>query len=170
MMTGENTAMAASVSTTEGARALDDLSGTILLIGAGKMGSALLQGWLRLELSPTKIAVVEPQPTSEITALAGGGLRLNPAHDALDEIAAIVLAVKPQIAPAALPALTPFLGTATVVVSIMAGRTLRFLEGALPGAAVVRAMPNTPAAVGRGITVAVANARVSAKQRALVHA
>jgi pyrroline-5-carboxylate reductase len=52
----------------------------------------------------------------------------------------------------------------------MAGRTLRFLEAALPGAAVIRAMPNTPAAIGRGITVAVANARVSIEQRELVHA
>jgi pyrroline-5-carboxylate reductase len=68
-----------------------------------------------------------------------------------------------------MPALAPLVGAATVVVSIMAGRTLQFLEAALPGAAVIRAMPNTPAAIGRGITVAVANARVSSEQRALVH-
>ena len=66
--------------------------------------------------------------------------------------------------------LAPFVGAATVVVSIMAGRTLRFLEAALPAAALVRAMPNTPAAIGRGITVAVPNARVAAAQRALVDA
>jgi pyrroline-5-carboxylate reductase len=170
MMTGENTAMAASASTVLGARALDDLSGTILLVGAGKMGGALLEGWLQLGLHPTKIAVLEPQPTDDITAIAGRGLKLNPARNALGEIAAAVVAVKPQVAPAALPGLRPFLGTATVVVSIMAGRTLQFLEGALSGAAIVRAMPNTPAAVGRGITVAVANARVAPKQRELVHA
>ena len=89
---------------------------------------------------------------------------------ALGEISAAVIAVKPQVAPAAVPTLAPFVGAATVVVSIMAGRTLRFLEEVLPGAAIVRAMPNTPAAIGRGITVAIANARVSAKQRELVHA
>lgn len=162
--------MAVSASTAEGARALADLSGRILLVGAGKMGSSLLGGWLRLGLSPTNIAVIEPQPTSEIEALVERGLQLNPARNAVGDITAVVVAVKPQVAPAALPAVTEFLGTATVVVSIMAGRTLRFLEDALPGAAIVRAMPNTPAAVGRGITVAVANARVSPKQRELVHA
>jgi pyrroline-5-carboxylate reductase len=81
-----------------------------------------------------------------------------------------VVAVKPQIAPEALPALAPFVAGATVVLSIMAGRTLRFLADNLPGAALVRAMPNTPAAIGRGITVAVANPRVSPEQRALVDA
>jgi pyrroline-5-carboxylate reductase len=170
MMTGENTAMTASASTAGGTHALETLSGAILLVGAGKMGSALLEGWLRLGLTPTKIAVLEPQPTSELTALVARGLKLNPGRDALGDIAAAVLAVKPQVAPAALPPLRPFLGTDTVVVSIMAGRTLRFLEGPLPGAAIVRAMPNTPAAVGRGIIVAVANARVAPKQRELVHA
>ena len=162
--------MAASVSTAESARPLEKLSGIILLVGAGKMGSALLEGWLRLGLRPSNIAVLEPQPTREVEALVGRGLQLNPARDALGVIAAVVVAVKPQIAPATLPALAQFLGTSTVVVSIMAGRTLRFLEDALPGAAIVRAMPNTPAAVGRGITVAVANVRVSKKQRELVHA
>ena len=162
--------MAASASTAEGARALANLSGRILLVGAGKMGSALLEGWLRLGLRPTNIAVLEPQPTREIEALVERGLQLNPPRDALGEIAAVVVAVKPQVAPAALPALIQFLGTATVVVSIMAGRTLRFLEDALPGVAIVRAMPHMPAAVGRGITVAVANVRVSENQRELVHA
>jgi pyrroline-5-carboxylate reductase len=170
MMTGENTAMAVSASKAEGARALETLSGTILLVGAGKMGSALLEGWMRLGLTPTKIAVLEPQPTSELTALVARGLKLNPGRDALGDIAAAVLAIKPQVAPAALPPLRPFFSAGTVVVSIMAGRTLRFLEGTLPGATIVRAMPNTPAAVGRGITVAAANARVSPEQRELVHA
>ena len=76
--------------------------------------------------------------------------------------------MKPQIAPEALPPLAAYVGKATLVLSIMAGRTLGFLESALPaGAAIVRAMPNTPAAIGRGITVAVANAqRLRAPARA----
>jgi pyrroline-5-carboxylate reductase len=151
-------------------KSLGNLSGTILLAGAGKMGSAMLEGWLALGLPPEKIAALEPQPTSEITAWARHGLRLNPSPGAVGEVAAVVVAVKPQTAPEVMPALVPFVGAATVVVSIMAGRTLRFLDGALPGAALVRAMPNTPAAIGRGITVAVANARVSSQQRELVHA
>jgi pyrroline-5-carboxylate reductase len=152
------------------ARAFANLSGTIVLVGAGKMGSAMLDGWLALGLSPGNVAVLEPQPTPEVAALAARGLRLNPSADAVRDVAAVVVAVKPQVAPEITPALVPFVGAATVVVSIMAGRTLAFLAGALPGAALVRAMPNTPAAIGRGITVAVGNARVSDAQRALVDA
>jgi pyrroline-5-carboxylate reductase len=152
------------------ARAFANLSGTIVLVGAGKMGSAMLDGWLALGLSPRNVAVLEPQPTPEVVALAARGLRLNPSADALRDVAALVVAVKPQVAPEVTPALAPFVSAATVVVSIMAGRTLAFLAGALPSAALVRAMPNTPAAIGRGITVAVANARVSDAQRALVDA
>jgi pyrroline-5-carboxylate reductase len=152
------------------ARAFANLSGTIVLVGAGKMGSAMLDGWLALGLSPRNVAVLEPQPTPEVAALAARGLQLNPSAAAIGEVAAVVVAVKPQVAPEVTPSLAPFVGAATVVVSIMAGRTFAFLAGALPGAALVRAMPNTPAAIGRGITVAVANARVSDAQRALVDA
>jgi pyrroline-5-carboxylate reductase len=149
---------------------LADFSGTILLAGAGKMGSAMLEGWLALGLSPENVAVIEPQPSRDILALSERGLRLNPARDAAGDVAALVIAVKPQVADEALPALAPFVGGTTVVVSIMAGRTLRFLADGLPGAALVRAMPNTPAAIGRGITVAVANPRVAPEQRTLVDA
>jgi pyrroline-5-carboxylate reductase len=161
--------MAASASTTQSARPLADLSGTILLAGAGKMGGALLEGWLALGLNPKHIVVIEPAPAGHLTALADRGVRLNPPRDRIGEVAAVMVAVKPQVAPEVMPALAPLVGAATVVVSIMAGRTLQFLEAALPGAAVIRAMPNTPAAIGRGITVAVANARVSREQRGLVH-
>jgi pyrroline-5-carboxylate reductase len=152
------------------ARPLAGLSKTILLAGAGKMGAAMLEGWVALGLSPANIAVIEPQPSPDITALTERGLRLNPPRDSVGDIAAAVVAVKPQIAPELLPALAPFVVGATVVLSIMAGRTLRFLADNLPGAALVRAMPNTPAAIGRGITVAIANPRVSPEQRALVDA
>jgi pyrroline-5-carboxylate reductase len=156
---------------TPSARSLAHLSGTILLVGAGKMGSAMLEGWLGLGLDPKNAAVLEPQPARELTALAGRGLRLNPAASAIGEASAIVIAVKPQIASEVIPALAPYVGAGTVVVSIMAGQTLGFLEKALSQrAALVRAMPNTPAAIGRGITVAVPNVRVSARQRELVHA
>src|SRR5262249_62033677 len=78
--------------------------------------------------------------------------------------------LRPRAAPEVPPGPARLAGAAPVVVSIMAGRTLKFLSDALPGAALVRAMPNTPAAIGRGITVAVGNARVSDAQRALVDA
>jgi pyrroline-5-carboxylate reductase len=154
-----------------GARTLAHLSRTILLVGAGKMGSAMLEGWLGLGLDPKYAAVLEPQPSRELTALAARGLRLNPTASAIGEASAIIIAVKPQIAPEVIPALTAYVGAGTVVVSIMAGQTLGFLEHALSQrAALVRAMPNTPAAIGRGITVAVPNVRVSGRQRELVHA
>ena len=152
-------------------RTLAHLSRTILLVGAGKMGSAMLEGWLGLGLDPKFAAVLEPQPARELTALAGRGLRLNPAAGAIGEVSAIVIAVKPQMASEVMPTLASYVGAGTVVVSIMAGQTLGFLEQALSQrAALVRAMPNTPAAIGRGITVAVPNVRVSGRQRELVHA
>jgi pyrroline-5-carboxylate reductase len=135
---------------------LRDFAGHLVLVGAGKMGSALLEGWLRFGLDPKHISVLEPQPTSQIAALATGGLQLNPQLRGLGDVAAVVIAVKPQSAAEAIPPLKPMIGASTVVVSIMAGRTLQFIAGALNApCALVRAMPNTPAAIGRGITVAV---------------
>jgi pyrroline-5-carboxylate reductase len=145
-------------------KSLRAFPGPLLLLGAGKMGQAMLDGWVARGLAPHKLVVLEPQPAKTVKALARRGLKLNP-KPAL-KAAAIVIAVKPQSAPEAVPRVAAHVGKSTLVVSIMAGRTLRFLEGALPaGTAIVRAMPNTPAAIGRGITVAVGNAKVSARQR-----
>ena len=139
--------------------------GSLLLVGAGKMGSAMLEGWLARGLDAKKITVLEPQPAKTIKALARRGLKLN-AKGKATPAAVVVVAVKPQIAPEALPSIVPYVGKSTLVLSIMAGRTIAFIAGALPaGAAIVRTIPNTPAAIGRGITVAVANAGVSARQR-----
>src|SRR5882672_398607 len=146
---------------------LGDFDGTLLLIGAGKMGGAMLEGWHRLGLRFDNVVLIEPQPSPEIITLGQRGLRINPALDTF-AASAIVIAVKPQVAPQLSATLAPLIGRDTVVISIMAGRTLAFLEKALPaGTALVRAMPNMPAAIGRGITVAVPNARVSGAQRDL---
>jgi pyrroline-5-carboxylate reductase len=128
------------------------------------MGGAMLEGWLNLGLDPARVAVIEPQPSPDLSASAGRGVTLNPAAAPKT---VIVVAVKPQTAAEAVPALAAFCGADTLVVSIMAGRTLGFFAEALPGVAAVRAMPNTPAAVGRGITVAVPNGAVSGQQRVL---
>ena len=147
------------------AHTLGKFRGTLLLVGAGKMGSAMLDGWLARGLKPKQIVVIEPHPAKTLKAPAKRGLKLNPKSKpaAAD---AVVIAVKPQTAPEAVPQLGPYIGKTTLVVSIMSGRTIGFLEKSLPpGAAIVRAMPNTPAAIGRGISVAVANARVSTRQR-----
>ncbi len=144
---------------------LRQFSGRILLVGAGKMGSALLEGWLRLGLDAGRIVVLEPMPSPAISGLAGRGLSLNPDPRALGAVDVIVLAVKPQIAGEAIAPLVPLVHATTLVLSIMAGRTLHFLSAATKGAgALVRAMPNTPAAIGRGITVAVP-LRTDAAQR-----
>jgi pyrroline-5-carboxylate reductase len=145
------------------------VQGNILLVGAGKMGMAMLEGWLRLGTPAGKLVVIEPNASAQLSALAAQGLALNP-EKAANNIAAAVIAVKPQIAPEVMPRIAQLLSERSVVVSIMAGRTLRFLGESLPRVALVRAMPNTPAAIGRGITVAVPTAGVSAAQRALVHA
>jgi pyrroline-5-carboxylate reductase len=159
-----------TTSTAHGAPTLADVAGTIVLVGAGKMGGAMLDAWLALGLPPASVVVIEPQPAPELTALSSRGLKLNPLLKDVREVSAIVIAVKPQVAPVVVPTLAPLLTPNTVMLSIMAGRTLGFLEGALAQqAALVRAMPNTPAAIGRGITVAAPNAKVSQRQRALVH-
>jgi pyrroline-5-carboxylate reductase len=153
------------------AATLRDFTGTLVLVGAGKMGGALLEGWLRSGLDPRHVVVLEPQPAPPIAVLAARGVQINPSPGALGEVSAIVVAVKPQVAAEVLPQVAPLIGASTVVVSIMAGRTLQFIAGALrqeanPRCAIVRSMPNTPAAIGRGITVAVAR-DADAAQRAL---
>ncbi|HVI12579.1 MAG TPA: pyrroline-5-carboxylate reductase [Pseudolabrys sp.] len=146
-------------------RRLGEFRGTLVLVGAGKMGSAMLDGWLGRGLDPKKITVIEPQPVKAVKALARRGVKLNP-KNRIGVASAIVIAVKPQSAPEALPPLARYIDKATLVLSIMAGRTIGFLEKSLPaGTAIVRAMPNTPAAIGRGISVAVANAKISKRHR-----
>jgi pyrroline-5-carboxylate reductase len=133
------------------------LSGPLVLIGAGKMGGALLDGWLNFGFDAARIVVIDPQPTRAISALVARGIQLNPNAAALAAAAAVVLAVKPQAAAEALAAAAPSIAANTVVVSIMAGKTIQSLAKGLPDrCALVRAMPNLAAAIGRGITVAVA--------------
>ena len=149
--------------------ALKNLSGTIVLAGAGKMGGAMLTGWLAQGLDAKSVAVLEPHPSDEINALLAKGVRLNPDPKEIGDVATLVIALKPQMFREAGPMLKPFVGPSTLVVSIMAGTTIASLSDVC-GGSVVRAMPNTPAAIGRGITVAVAGNDVSATQRATADA
>jgi len=159
--------MSASTSSANPNPDLRDFSGLIVLVGAGKMGGALLEGWLRFGLDPKKVAVIEPSPAPEVSALVQRGVRLNPDRKEMTGVTALVLAVKPQVAAEVLPRLAPMIATSTVVISIMAGRTLQFLSGILQRpCALVRAMPNLPASIGQGITVAVAR-QASTAQRNL---
>jgi len=148
---------------------LAQIKNTIVLAGAGKMGGAMLTGWLARGLDPKRVVVIEPYPSGEISALAAKGIRLNPPAQDVGAAATLVMAVKPQMFREAGPALKPFVGSSTLVVSIMAGTTIAALQEVC-GGSVVRAMPNTPAAIGRGITVAVAANNVSAAQREVADA
>ncbi len=142
---------------------------SLLLVGCGKMGGALVDGWLAAGVTD-RVTVVDPAPppdgaleeaTTNVRRLAGAGqLGANERFDV------VVLAVKPQLMAEVVPAYRGMVGAGTLVVSIAAGTPIGFFETAF-GAdrAIVRAMPNTPAAVGRGITVAKANPRVTDRQR-----
>jgi len=134
------------------------------------MGGAMLDGWLRLGFTRERIVILEPHPSPAIKALTTLGVRLNPPANEIKDVAFIVIAIKPQEAAAVIPALQPLAGSGALAISIMAGKTLAFLERTLGAdTAIVRAMPNTPAAIGRGITVGVPNAKVTSNQKTLAH-
>ena len=141
---------------------LQNITSTIVLAGAGKMGGAMLTGWLAQGLDPRRVVVIEPAPSEEIGALAAKGIRLNPKQMIAADT--LVIALKPQTFRETGGVLKAFVGANTLAVSIMAGTTIASLQQVC-GDMVVRAMPNTPAAIGRGITVAVAAPKVSAAQR-----
>ncbi|WP_430911983.1 pyrroline-5-carboxylate reductase [Methylobacterium sp. sgz302541] len=142
------------------------LPGSLTLVGAGKMGGAMLSGWLAGGLDPARTVILDPAPSPEIAALcAARGIRLNPKAAPVSD--ALVLAIKPQGLDAAAGALAPLAGPETLVVSILAGKTVADLRRRLPQArAVVRAMPNLPASIGRGATGAVASPETTPNQRA----
>ncbi|MGJ0395631.1 MAG: pyrroline-5-carboxylate reductase [Methylocystis sp.] len=142
-------------------------SGSVALIGAGNMGVALLEGWASQNfIGP--VSVIEPQPSQRLQTLcAERGYALNGAASPRD---AVVLAVKPQALESGAAAAAPFIDSATVVVSILAGKRIADIVAHAPAQAVVRAMPNTPAAIGRGITGAFASSATSAAQRGFADA
>jgi pyrroline-5-carboxylate reductase len=137
----------------------------LVLVGAGKMGGAMAQGWLDAGLPGSSLTIIEPNPSSEIASLAASrGLALNPHIAGPPET--LVLAVKPQSLDQVAPQIAALAAERTLLVSIIAGKTIANLMARLPQArAVVRAMPNTPAAIGRGVTAAFANSDVNAEQR-----
>ena len=146
------------------------MAGPLLLVGCGRMGGALLGGWLDRGMTPADITVIEPGDglAAEITGRHGVTVHAAPGGLARGFSPAVVLfAVKPQTVDEVAPAYRIFAGAKTVFLTIAAGKTVAGFERHLgETAAVVRAMPNMPAAVRRGIAVAFANANVAAEQRA----
>lgn len=145
---------------------------TVVLVGAGRMGGALLKGWLGSGRF-ARIAVVEPEPASALRDLAAQGrIRLMPAFVA-GPCDAIVLAIKPQVLKGAGALLADIGRTRALVLSIAAGVPLGLLAaglGAGTGVRLVRAMPNTPGAIGRGVTALCAGPGLGTADRALAEA
>lgn len=131
---------------------------SLCLVGGGKMGVALLEGWLRALHPGPDIVVVDPRPGGPLTSLADTArARVVASFEEASRADTIVFAVKPQVAVDVLSRAAPAVGDATTVISIMAGISLASLRRHLPKAgAIVRAMPNLPASVGRGVTVGIA--------------
>ena len=140
---------------------------TLALAGVGKMGGAMLEGWLAGGLDPSGVTLIEPAPSAELQALAQArAMALNPSAAKAGPPEVLVLAVKPQMLDSAALRLAALAGPDTLVVSIVAGKTIGDLAARFPNArAFVRAMPNTPAAIGRGATGAAANAAVTPRQK-----
>jgi pyrroline-5-carboxylate reductase len=145
------------------------VQGPLLLAGAGKMGGAILSGLLARGLDARSVIVQDPDPAKAVAdLLADNGIDVLPFIDELTQPPGVILlAVKPQLMDEVLPPLAKLAGPHTLLLSIAAGRRIASFEKYLPGGAVVRAMPNTPASIGRGITAAVANRYVTPVQRAL---
>jgi pyrroline-5-carboxylate reductase len=147
------------------------LAGPLLLIGCGRMGGALIEGWLAEGFAPDEVFVVDPEGAArERVREKLHVIAVSEAKALPDDLAprAIVVAVKPQVMAAALAASEPWVERGGVVLSIAAGTTIARFEAAFgEGTPVVRAMPNTPAAIGRGSSVLVANSAVSEEQKAL---
>ncbi|QRM30687.1 pyrroline-5-carboxylate reductase [Microvirga sp. VF16] len=149
---------------------MSHLPSSLILVGAGKMGGSMLEGWLKVGMRPEGVTVIDPRPSEEMTQFCRErGIALNPANPTAADV--LVLAIKPQMLDDAAPALNTCLGHQTLIVSILAGKTIGDLKSRLPAAgAIVRAMPNLPASIGRGATGAATNDQVSETQRLMADA
>ncbi len=146
---------------------MSDWPQSLVLVGAGKMGEAMLRGWLAAGLEPTRVAILEPAPSPRIVELAARlAIPLNPGLGALKAPEVLFLAIKPQTLDAAASDIAPLAGAGTLVLSILAGKRIADLTTRLPNArAFVRVMSNTPAAVGHGASAAAATASTNPQQR-----
>lgn len=140
---------------------------SLVLVGGGKMGGAMLEGWLKQGLAPASVTVIDPHPSPWLLEQAARhGFALNP--DQPGEAEVLVLAVKPQMLESAAGLVDRLAGPETLVISVLAGKTIADLAARMPRArAFVRAMPNTPAAVGRGITGVAVASGMAAERAAL---
>ncbi len=143
-----------------------DLQGTLVLVGAGKMGGAMLEGWLASGANPKKIIALDPFASDEMKALLKKhGVALNPAIAGISNAEVVLVAVKPQMMDEVLPTIVGLGASKPLILSVAAGKTIASFEKHFgKSAAIIRTIPNTPAAIGRGITAMCANPNVSAQQ------
>lgn len=145
------------------------LAGTLVLVGAGKMGGAMLEGWLKGGAEASRIVALDPAPPPEVKAvIEAAGVRLNPDVASINDAEVVIIAVKPQLMEDVLPGVVSLKGSKPLILSVAAGKTIASFERHFGAdAAVIRTIPNTPAAVGRGITAMAANPHVSPAQLSL---
>jgi pyrroline-5-carboxylate reductase len=143
-----------------------NLKGSLVLVGAGKMGGAMLEGWLKAGVPAAKIVALDPAPPPEVKAmLERRGVRHNPPLDSINDAEVVLVAVKPQVMNEVLAPLGSLAASKPLVLSIVAGKTIAAIAEYFGAhAAIIRSMPNTPAAIGRGITAMAPNGFVSAAQ------
>ncbi|WP_210485087.1 pyrroline-5-carboxylate reductase [Microvirga antarctica] len=142
-----------------------DLPSSLILVGAGKMGGAMLSGWLASGMKASGVSIFDPHPSDDMRRLCSEhGIPINPAAPGTADV--VVLATKPQYLDAAAPQVNGLLGPGSMLISILAGKTIGDLRARLPAAtAIIRAMPNLPASIGRGATGAAASPQVTEAQR-----
>lgn len=144
-----------------------NLPQSLVLMGAGKMGGAMLDGWLEGGIATAHLTVIDPKPSEALQQQAARyAFRLNPSLADVAPPEALVLGIKPQGLDAAAASFSALAGPDTLVLSILAGKTIANLRARAPRAmAFVRAMPNLPASVQRGVTGVAASAEITARQR-----
>ncbi len=149
-----------------------ELAGRLVLIGAGKMGTAMLQGWLEAGIKPDQVTIFDPSPPPETLAvIEKHSISHNPPVDSVTGVEAVLVAIKPQMVDEVLPAMATLASAKPLVVSVVAGKTISaFRRHFGADTPVIRTIPNTPAAVGRGITAMAASDGVSPEQSALATA
>ena len=142
---------------------------THLIVGAGRMGGALIKGWTRGRkpvVSPERIAILDPSPGDDAkAAIEAGAAHLEALTQTMRDVEHLIIAVKPQMFDQTAPKLAEFIPQTTLVTSIMAGVSLARLADAFPERPLVRAMPNTPASIGAGMTAFTTSAGVSKSQK-----
>ncbi len=148
------------------------LAGKLVLLGAGKMGGAMMEGWLKAGIIPSQLVIFDPAPPAEImTLIKNHNISHNPDIEKLKNVEVILTAVKPQIMDVALKGIIALKTQNPLVLSIAAGKTIAsFEEHFGKDAAVIRTIPNTPSSVGRGITAMAANQNVTSNQKQLASA